>query len=704
MGKNLLISTLGITWEIIPEILGFTNFDYYSLYSKHPKIDEILYQKKLYNIEPVDEIWLITTDSEESLNAETSNFKKIQNWINFLNKKFNITFRYFITKNVFDLFSQSTCKAMTHLIYKVVFSAFKYSPDGKKYLSLAGGRKTMSSDIQQTGFIFGADALLHVILNGFSNKINFMNTPSNSSDIENIMPIVYYGKLESNQIVFRELSKFPILTLPESNSFCKYNDSSDLFDCVRDVISNANNFHFNFLKSLTENETSTNFRSLYGLSPSTIQKLKSLKITDDSLELIKKLPKTDLHCHLGGVLKPDDLIEIALHKDNLKVIMNYKKNSDEFNDFIEEIKLYIKNSDLIKLNKIFVKDNIIKLEKKYNIPLHYLILSLISLFDNNRELLVKIIYGKYNNPKKFSGIGFPAYEKIGDLQGSSLLQTELNIRLTCRKLISNLEEHNVKYFELRCSPINYTKYGLNPIDVIRYICDEFNKSDSLKFSLIIIGSRHRNISSFAQHIELIEQVLKSDFSFSNKISGFDIAGDEAMGKFDVLSALLIPLVEKSFKITIHAGETENVDSIWKAVYRLNADRVGHSLKLLNSKNLIKKFLDRKIAIEMCPSSNYQILNFKDFKYLDSEQKIYPLEEYMKRGLMVTINTDNPGISKTDISNEYLKASNMSPNGLSCWDILQIIKNGFKSAFLPFDDRKKLIISAENIMGTVLSYI
>jgi adenosine deaminase len=148
-------------------------------------------------------------------------------------------------------------------------------------------------------------------------------------------------------------------------------------------------------------------------------------------------------------------------------------------------------------------------------------------------------------------------------------------------------------------------------------------------------------------------------------------------------------------ITVHAGETQSAESIWQAVYSLHAERIGHGLKLNNNTYLRNHFLNRNISIELCPTSNYQIVGFKD-NLITTVKKaaVYPLKEYLNIGLEVCINTDNPGISRTDFSNEIHKAARLSPDGLSQWHILKLIKNGFSASFAPHAIRRKLLLEAE----------
>jgi len=73
---------------------------------------------------------------------------------------------------------------------------------------------------------------------------------------------------------------------------------------------------------------------------------------------------------------------------------------------------------------------------------------------------------------------------------------------------------------------------------------------------------------------------------------------------------------------------------------------------------------------------------------------YPLKNYLDRGLKVTVNADNPGISRTDFSRELHRAARLTPGGLSIWDILKIVRNGFKASFAAHATRNRLLREAE----------
>jgi len=73
---------------------------------------------------------------------------------------------------------------------------------------------------------------------------------------------------------------------------------------------------------------------------------------------------------------------------------------------------------------------------------------------------------------------------------------------------------------------------------------------------------------------------------------------------------------------------------------------------------------------------------------------YPLKEYLQQGLKVCVNTDNPGISRTDFTRELHIAARLSPNGLGLWDIFQLLRNGFTAGFCKREDRQRILRTAE----------
>lgn len=191
-----------------------------------------------------------------------------------------------------------------------------------------------------------------------------------------------------------------------------------------------------------------------------------------------------------------------------------------------------------------------------------------------------------------------------------------------------------------------------------------------------------------------------DFFKNCEVVGFDLAGQEVdnppekfASEYSRLSKLHIPL-------TIHAGENANSEFVENAILSLNARRIGHGLSLQDDQWLMNRVREEKVCIELCPISNTQTSSF----VLPNDRlgRQYPLKKFMENGLLVTLSTDNPIISNTNIIMEYLMASHYyDTEGMKMWDILKIIRFGFVSAFMSQTDRRSMLYLVEERLQRIL---
>ncbi|HHK42758.1 MAG TPA: hypothetical protein ENJ50_10105, partial [Planctomycetaceae bacterium] len=244
-----------------------------------------------------------------------------------------------------------------------------------------------------------------------------------------------------------------------------------------------------------------------------------------------------------------------------------------------------------------------------------------------------------------------------------------------------------------------TDGNLSVDDVLEEILNGLDQIDCCDVRLILIASRHRRADRILEHVQRTMEWLDRNERFAERFVGFDVAGDEMSCRPAELRSQLAQLRHRVVRFTVHAGEGPEhgryIENVWQAIYELSADRIGHGLSLGAHDRLVRLVRDRGIAIELCPSSNDQIIGYRN-RFL-SDPHIYdeyPLADYMESGLRVTINTDNRGISRTTLSNEYLRAAAMMPKGLTRWQVLQLVRNGFRAAFCDYQTRQQLLRDAE----------
>ena len=133
------------------------------------------------------------------------------------------------------------------------------------------------------------------------------------------------------------------------------------------------------------------------------------------------------------------------------------------------------------------------------------------------------------------------------------------------------------------------------------------------------------------------------------IVGVDLAGDE----INFPPAGFRELFERVradglYKATVHAGEVSPPSQIWEAIRSLHADRIGHGTSAIEDPPLQEHLRKEGIALEMCITSNYQTGSWAD-------ERNHPIGELYRRGVPVTLNSDDPFIQDTDLTDDYLKA-------------------------------------------------
>ncbi len=435
------------------------------------------------------------------------------------------------------------------------------------------------------------------------------------------------------------------------------------------------------------------------------------------LDWITKFPKSDLHCHLGGFVMPSLLKKLShnivsekeIDTHIIKACMESKLNCSISklnyqtlkNHFISRNKSNVHHG--LKHIKDLYKDILYEVHSKCQLDYKTYEINAVLLQILSEEQIYNLMYEDFSS--NFSGVrlGENALEKytaIGNLGGSLILQTEKNLRITLNDLLNNSYENNVKYIEVRCSPGNYTNGNLSITDVLEILIDEasifMQTHHDFEVNFLIMATRHKEIASILAHISLaltyynnLPSRLSQKYDRYPRVCGVDLAGKEDGLNPKLYKEYFDALHYHFVNITIHAGEMTQSDYIWEAIYLLHAKRIGHGLKLYQDPKMMRYIRDYKLVLEMCPSSNYQTNTFKRFPE-PSARAGYPLKYYLDEGIKVTINTDNIGISQTNISNEYLQAAQMTPEGISKWDILRIMKNGFKAAFLPLDEKSGLL--------------
>jgi len=676
--RNILLCTLGQSWAVIPEAFALLDPERCPLYRDHPGRTAIERLRRDHRLEPVDEIWVCTTDDPQL----DVGLGRLREWRDRLSPA--IPLRIWRTAEVQDVADQVAGDQVRELIYRAVLLASERTgKEGRLYLSLAGGRKTMSADLQRAGMLIGCSALLHVIAPPFglmseamkAAKPETFTKPLQPEDCKGLLPLVVGQGRRSELLDIQEPGRSPITSdcfpLPGNGGAFAWNPQSpSLPGEIEQREREGSRLLGNFVQLLARDEHHENWRALYRLSPSVIERLRHTRLRDVSRSLIEKLPKADLHRHIGGCLSLDSQRRVG---QAIWAAMTPRERDQA----LRHVKPLLQAREWEWNWPALLKE---KGHRAHNAAA-LLVEATEHQLKHNLYEVTEPRHGLQNSEH-----GFTAYERPGELSGSAVLGHPAAVEPYVRELLKAAKAEGLRYLELRGSPQKYRDTLSEQIHFLQQIHSVAKENDEITLGFIIIADRRST--------ETLPAVVRLAIEAREKLDGFvvglDLAGDEKQDAADAprqIAQIFEPAFQECLPITIHAGEGTAADKIWEAAYLLHADRIGHGLTLADHHKLLQRFRDRGICIEMCPTSNEEVVGY-------GQKRSYPLANYWQQGVPVTLCTDNPGISRTDATGELYKAAEFWPE-MTLWDALAIIKQGFAHAFIPMKKREKLIKAVDH---------
>nr|VFJ45876.1 MAG: adenosine deaminase [Candidatus Kentron sp. DK] len=236
-----------------------------------------------------------------------------------------------------------------------------------------------------------------------------------------------------------------------------------------------------------------------------------------------------------------------------------------------------------------------------------------------------------------------------------------------------------------------------------------------KVSVILTGKRHKPTRTLVREAAAGAVLFSRSFKeihtarqFAEsavgecRIVGFDLAGQEDGYPPEQFRQDYEQIVKMHIPVTVHAGENAPARFVESAILDLRARRLGHGLALADDEQLLDRARDDGICVELCPVSNFQTNTIYPHGKAGHGRE-YPLRRFLSEGLAVTLNTDNPVISHTNMIKECLQASYaFGEPGLSLWELLRILRLGFTNAFLTLQERRALLELADQLLLDLLS--
>jgi adenosine deaminase len=251
----------------------------------------------------------------------------------------------------------------------------------------------------------------------------------------------------------------------------------------------------------------------------------------------------------------------------------------------------------------------------------------------------------------------------------------------CRRIayenVEDAKREGLDYVELRFSPwFMAESHGLDPAGVTEAVVD------GVESAIRDFGMRAKLIGILSRTYgpEVAWQELAALLQFRDQLLGLDLAGDEANWPGTLFVDHFGRARAAGFEITVHAGESAGPESIWQAVQELGARRIGHAVAASEDSALMDYMAERGIGIEASLTSNVQTSTVATYAS-------HPIRHFLERGLLATLNSDDPGISGIDLRHEYLVAAPAA--GLTPAQIRQAQHNALLIAFLTDGEREEL---------------
>jgi adenosine deaminase len=333
-------------------------------------------------------------------------------------------------------------------------------------------------------------------------------------------------------------------------------------------------------------------------------------MTRPSRDLLHALPKTDLHVHLDGSLRPTTVLELARQRG---LLPHLKTDAD--------------------------------------------------------------VLAACRAPEECASL--EEYLRVFDVTLTVMQNAEALERIVF-ELAEDAHRENVRYMEVRYAPILHERDGMQLDDVVTAVqrgLDRALRRYGIRCGQIICGIRHLDP---ADSVRLARLAARWN---GRGVVGFDLAGAEGgfpardhLEAFDIVRAANV-------SVTVHAGEAFGPASIHQALHYAGARRLGHGTRLAEDRDLLGWVNDFRIPVEVCLASNVQTRAVRTLRE-------HPIRLFLEEGLRVTLNTDNRLVSGTTVTNEYVLA--VEAFDLDLDEVLGLILNGFKAAFMPLAHKRRLI--------------
>lgn len=293
---------------------------------------------------------------------------------------------------------------------------------------------------------------------------------------------------------------------------------------------------------------------------------------------------------------------------------------------------------------------------------------------------------KYNTIEELkAAYNFNNLQEFLDLYyaGADVLLKEEDFYYLTMAYLKRVHQDNVVHTEIFFDPQTHTARGVEFDTVVNGIVR------ALEDGKTQLGISSHLIMCFLRHLDEKSAMETLDLALrhKDKIIAVGLDSSELGNPPNKFKNVFERAKGEGFLTVAHAGEEGPAAYVWEAMDTLNVMRIDHGVRSIDDEELLDELVKKQLPLTVCPLSNLYLKVVNDLKD-------HPLKEMLDRGLMVTINSDDPSYFGGYINENYLAVADALD--LTKEDILQLAKNSFKSSFLNEKEKKDYLEKVEAV--------
>ncbi len=265
---------------------------------------------------------------------------------------------------------------------------------------------------------------------------------------------------------------------------------------------------------------------------------------------------------------------------------------------------------------------------------------------------------------------------------TSFLRGPQDYALIARRFAESMQRQNVLYAEVTLSIGIMFRQKQDPAANFAALRDAAAEVSGVRLKYIFDAVRQWGAAAAMEVARLATSLRSPD------IIAYGIGGDELGLPTSDLRAVYEHVAKEGMHRLIHAGEIGGPELVREAVEILGAERIGHGIAAMRDERLMDFLASRNIPLEVCPTSNLRTGALaRQLRQESAGYEQHPLASFIRRGLPVTLSSDDPAMFETTLSDEYRHARSM---GLAPADLVQLAEASFHHSFLPVKEKRALL--------------